>query len=157
MAPDGSWGIEGRERYIYRHDDCHEHLQHSKNKILWVVCGEKDCDRLWAEGIAATTNPFGEGPGKWLDHYSEQLAEIGCEAAYITPDCDATGDLHGPEVSASLQSQGIKCKIVQLSLDEHGDVSDFLDLYSKEELISLARETPEDSSAVNFPDLAVCP
>lgn len=69
------------------------------DRMLYVVEGEKDALTLINAGIPATTNVGGAGVGKWLPHYSDQLA--GCTVTVIA-DNDEPGKAHARAIVASL-------------------------------------------------------
>ncbi len=122
--PDGKGGwiqnLNGTRRVLYR---LPELLKASMQDYVFVVEGEKDCDRLWAEGIAATTSPM--GAGNWRDDYAMSLKG---RLVAIIPDNDAPGRKYAEKVATSLHGVAGDTRIVQLpGLEEHGDVSDWLD------------------------------
>ena len=54
-----TWDLKGTRRVVYRLRELAE-----QQRVVWVE-GEKDVDRLWALGIAATTSP--SGAASWRD------------------------------------------------------------------------------------------
>ncbi len=62
-----------------------------------VVEGEKDADRLAAQGLVATTSIA--GAGKWLDQYADTLAGA---KVVIIPDNDPAGRAHAADIIRSL-------------------------------------------------------
>ena len=143
--PDGQggwiWNLEGVRRVLYR---LQELLQANPVDWFFVVEGEKDVDRLFAEGLVATTCAM--GAGKWEDHYSEFLNDRSKVA--VIPDNDDSGRRHAKAVAESLAGVGVKARILELpGLPEKGDVSDWLNAVgNKEGLIKLAeRTTPFES------------
>jgi len=102
---------------------------------ILVVEGEKDVDRLWSIGIAATTSangaadPLKNQKPKWKPEHSAQLA--GADIVVI-PDHDNAGYAHA---DATCQcSLGVCKRVRRLVLRDHwsncpkgGDVSDYLD------------------------------
>jgi len=70
--PDGKggwiWDLEGVRRVLYR---LQELLAAHPDETIYIVEGEKDCDRLMNAGLVATTNPG--GAGKWRAEYNEPL------------------------------------------------------------------------------------
>jgi len=114
-----------------------------------IAEGEKDVDRICSLNlselhpgtrVAATTNFHGAGPGKWHDYYSLYLAG---KDVVILPDNDEVGRAHAEEIARSAAKYANGVKVVHLpGLDEHGDVSDYLDSHSREELIAYIANTP---------------
>jgi len=94
---------------------------------VFIVEGEKDADRVFAEGFVATTNPG--GAGNWLESFNEYFRSR-CVA--IIPDNDDAGRKHAKKVADSIVDVAKAVKIIDLrSADSghvvKGDVSDFLD------------------------------
>ncbi len=117
----GGWskGLGPAVRVIYR---LPEILKSESNVPVFIVEGEKDADRLAANGRIATTNPF--GAGKWRPEYNEPLRD---RNVIIIPDNDEAGRNHAIVVAQSLTGVAKSIKVVALpDLDEKGDVSDWL-------------------------------
>jgi AAA domain len=161
--PDGLggwiWSIKGVPFVPYR---LHQLLQ-NEDRVVVVVEGEKDCDRLWKLGIPATTNPG--GAGKWREELSEFFR--GGDVVII-PDYDPQkrhpktkepmfhpdgrpilpGQDHAQLVAASLQ--GIATRVRVLELWKHwpdmplkGDISDWItNGGTAEQLYTLIDKTP---------------
>ncbi len=70
--PDGKngwkWNLGGVRRILYR---LPELLQANPDDWVFIVEGEKDVDRLYGEGLIATSCPM--GAGKWDHNFSEFL------------------------------------------------------------------------------------
>ncbi len=138
--PDGHdgwiWNLQGARRVLYR---LQELLQANPADWVFIVEGEKDVDRLYDEGLVATTCAM--GASKWDGNYSEFLNDRAFVA--IIPDNDGAGRRHAKQIAESLASVGVKARILELpGLPEKGDVSDWLNAGgSKEELIKLAGKT----------------
>ncbi len=132
-----AWNLNGVKRVLYR---LPELLAADPSKLVFVVEGEKDCDRLRSLGLAATTNPG--GAGKWRDDYNEALRG---RHVVIIPDNDDSGRKHASQVAGRLQGVAATVKIVRLGgLPEKGDVSDWLDAgHTADDLGVLAAEAPE--------------
>lgn len=118
-AADGSWSLKGVRRVPYR-------LPHllagvKERHTVFVVEGEKDADRLRAEGFVATCNSG--GAGKWSDDFAAFFT--GCKRVVILPDNDEPGRQHAERVQASLASTVADVRIVNLGVREKGDVSDW--------------------------------
>jgi len=153
--PDGMGGwirnLDGVRRILYR---LQELLRAGSDDWVFIVEGEKDVDRLYDEGLVATTCPM--GAGKWDDNYSEFLNDR--SKICIIPDNDISGRSHAKQVAESLDHVGVKARILELpGLADKGDVSDWFDAGgSKKELIKLAEAvTPFDMIDVsNFQPLS---
>jgi hypothetical protein len=119
-----------------------------------IVEGEKDADRLWSLGIAATCNFDGaadtiKSPNakpKWKPDYSEQLR--GADLVVFN-DNDPQGYAHADVVCK--MSLGVAKRVRRLDLAPHwpgmpkgGDVTDWLDRgHTREELKRLIEQAPE--------------
>jgi putative DNA primase/helicase len=112
---------------------------------VFVVEGEKDTERLRAEGFAATTNPGGaaesDGKSKWLPEYSEVLR--GADVV-ILPDNDQPGRQHAEQIARALHGVAKSIRVTLLpGLPPKGDVSDWLQAgHTTVELLALAGNTP---------------
>jgi hypothetical protein len=90
---------------------------------VYVAEGEKDCNRLTAWGLTATTCPG--GAGKWRDEYSKYFA--GCDVV-ILGDNDETGREHVAAVAASVAPFAASVRIPDLGLQVKGaDISNWID------------------------------
>ena len=140
---DWIWKLGGIKKVPYR---LPELLKAPKDKLIFIVEGEKDVDQLIDLGLTATTNAG--GAGIWpqiLNKYFEGQHVI------ILPDNDDPGRKHAKRVSKELQKVAKSVRVVELSdLPEKGDVSDWLASGgTKEKLLKLVektrKETPEDN------------
>jgi len=147
--PDGVggwlWDLKGIAPVLYR---LPEVVAAPLDEPVFLVEGEKDVDRLRAEGLNATCNPM--GAGKWRKEYSEPLRG---RAVVIVPDNDEPGSMHCQRVSASLQGIARDVRVLQLpELPEKGDVSDWLDAGGTAEgLRRLAADSHPAPSATSDP------
>lgn len=134
---DGSWGIKGVRRVLYRLPDVAGAVEEGRAVLL--VEGEKDADRLAGLGFTATTCPG--GAGKWRREYTDQLRGA---RVVITPDNDDPGREHAGAVAAELHEAGAEVRVLELpDLPAKGDVSDWLDGGgTEEELRELAKAAP---------------
>lgn len=120
---------DGLRRVLYRVPD----LLKAPRDLVFVCEGEKDADRLWREGLAATTNYEGAAQAhqtpKWRDEYSHWLKDHLPSTRFVClPDNDAPGKSHMQAVAASLTAYGLTATVLELpDLPEKGDVSDWLD------------------------------
>lgn len=129
------WSMKGVRRVLYRLPE----LIASPEMVVFMVEGEKDTDRLHREGLLATTNPW--GAGNWKEAYSSTLKD---RDIVILPDNDDKGEKHAVKVAKSLHKKAKSVKIVELpGLEEHGDVSDWLDSgHPIEDLLALVDKAP---------------
>jgi len=109
---------------------------------VYVCSGERDANNLRKSGLTATTNPEGEGKGKWLSSFNEPLRGARC---IILEDNDDTGRAHVLEVAASLHGIAASVKILRLpGLGDAGDVTDWLEAgHTIDELLALAAACPD--------------
>ena len=106
---------------------------------VWICEGEKDTDSVAALGLIATTNPG--GAGKWRPELTQHFQ--GKERVYIAEDNDDPGRAHTRKIVAALQGVVPNITVISfLELPVGGDVSDWLENHSKEELIARAQATP---------------
>jgi hypothetical protein len=103
--------------------------------LVIVNEGEKHCDRckeLFPESdIASTTNPF--GAGSWREEFAPVFRGKG---VFIIPDNDEAGRQHAHAVAQSVSKFALEVRIVNLpDLPPGGDVIDFLERHSREELM----------------------
>jgi hypothetical protein len=154
--PDGKggwvWNMKGVNRVLYLLPDLRGRIErpeyrreHNLPDDVFVVEGEKDADRLWRQGLLATTN-IG-GAGKWRDEYTQQLVAAGVKSVVVLPDNDDPGRQHAEQVAASCHAAGLTVKVVMLpNLPPKGDVSDWLTReghgQTVESLVSLAEASP---------------
>ena len=120
--PDGGWiwDLDGVPRVPYR---LPELLKADPARVVFVVEGERDVDRLRGLGLVATCSPL--GGGKWNQIDDSVLHD---RRVIVLPDKDDLGRKHARQVVASLDGKAAVVKILTLpGLPEHGDVSDWLD------------------------------
>ncbi len=129
-------GATGIRRVLYRLPEV------TKASLVIVNEGEKHCDRckeLFPESdIAATTSAF--GAGSWQDDFAPHFEG---KSVFIIPDNDNAGRQHAETVARSVEPFALEVKIVSLpDLPPGGDVIDYLDKHSKEELMRECANTP---------------
>jgi hypothetical protein len=151
-CPDGyggwTWKLSGVPRVLYRLRE----LQGCEAVV--VVEGEKDADALWRQGIPATTNV--NGAGKWRDEYAAQLQAAGVKRVRVIPDNDDPGRGHMDTVAGSCCGVGLDARIVTLTgVPPKGDVSDYLDMHSKDDLIALLKAATPYTPFVQAPAASV--
>ena len=115
--PDGSWGLNGARRVLYRLPRVLDAVR--KGETVYVAEGEKDVAALERAGVVATTNPG--GAGKWRKEYSEALR--GAKVTVIA-DRDDLGREHARQVAQALEAVATKVRAVEPA--EGKDVSDHL-------------------------------
>jgi hypothetical protein len=127
--------VKGLRRVLYRLPELRG------KKTVFLVEGERDVDRLWAEQLPASTGAG--GAGKWRDEYADQLQTAGCRQVIVVPDNDPAGATHGRQVARSCHDAGLAVKLLPLpDLPPKGDVSDFLQHRSKAELLAIVKDAP---------------
>ncbi len=131
------WNLRGVDPLLYATERL---AKLSDGARVVLVEGEKDADRLWSLGIAATTNSG--GAAKWTTGLTAQIARFDVVAL---PDNDKPGKAHAEGVVDNLRLQGGSARLVALpNLAVKGDVSDWLDDGgSKLELERLLRANQE--------------
>jgi predicted P-loop ATPase len=139
------WNIQGIRQAPYRLPELIEAIR--AKRIVFIVEGEKDVDRLWEIGIAATCNAG--GAGKWRPEFSQFF--VGADVIVI-PDNDPQqvnketgepmfhpdgrpklpGQDHARVVCNALAGSAQRVRYLDLAqfwtdMPEKGDVSDWLD------------------------------
>jgi hypothetical protein len=129
-----------------------ELLAADPGETLFVVEGEKDADRLAAEGLLVTTSHGGCGgtDRAWPRFRDEWFAP---HPAVILPDNDPGGMSHARKVAARLRGVCPSVKVLDLpGLPARGDVSDWLDAGGDlDDLGRLAFAAPEWDPAAEGP------
>lgn len=131
-----SWSVKDVRRVLYR---LPELVAADAKKVVFVVEGEKDVDRLVSLGFVATCNPG--GAGKWKEEYCEFFRD---RPVVILPDNDDVGREHAQAVAKSLTGIAKAVKIVNLpGLLPKADVSDWLDSGgTRDQLAELVKAAP---------------
>lgn len=121
-------------------------------RTVAVTEGEKDCDRLRALDIPATTNAM--GAGKWTEVHTRALVKAKVENVIVFADNDEAGKEHVRKVARSCAAVGLKVKIVRFpDLPAHGDLSDWLDSgHTREQLRDLVKTAPSVTAEDLGPD-----
>lgn len=131
------WKLDGIEnRPLYR---LPELLAADLAATVYLVEGEKDCDRLHKRGLIATTTAQGAKSWGKSDH-----APLTGRHVVIVPDNDPAGVSYVDTAARDLASKAASLRVLRLSgLDLKGDVSDWLDDgHNVKELAELAAATP---------------
>lgn len=136
----GDWFWGQMAPYLYRLAEVEKGIE--EESVIWLVEGEKDADRLAAEGLVATTWAGGawstkedgtaQAP-KWKEHHTEQLLDA--HQVAILTDHDVPGIVTAEAILDALDLAGIDARWVRLDPDDMGpvlkskgkDVSDWLD------------------------------
>lgn len=134
--PDGNggwtWSMDGVHRVLYRLPELL-----AADPARWVLWGEgeKDTDRLAAEGFVSTTASCGAGEGECKARFTDLTPLHGRRVA-VFPDNDNAGRVHAVGVATLLHGKADRVRIIELpGLPEKGDVSDWLDAgHSADEL-----------------------
>jgi hypothetical protein len=136
-------------------------------RSVFVTEGEKDADRLLTvikgkiaaggEGAdklketTTTTPPY--GAAKWRDQYARSFAD---KYVTILPDNDDVGQKHAQKIAASIHPYAAGVRVLILpGLEKHGDVSDYLELRSFDELLAEVKRTPRWMPPQDQPKLLV--
>ena len=110
----------------------------SGNAPVFIVEGEKDVLRLAEHGLVATCNHG--GAGSWDERHAKWLQD---RQVIILPDNDEPGRNHANKVAASLAGIARAVKLIKLAgLPEKGDVSDWLDDHTIDELRAIVKASP---------------
>ena len=158
------WSVKGVRRAPYRLPD----LIKNRDKVVFIVEGEKDVDRLWSIGVPATTNAG--GAGKWSDEVSKFFKD---GDVVVIPDRDPqkkhpkTGELmfhgdgspvlpgqdHAQAVAKSLHGIAKRVRVLELwqswpEMPMKGDVSDWIANGGTAEALSALIEKLPDWSPV---------
>ena len=136
-CPDGkggwNWNLNGARRVLY----CLPELI-SNNDQIYICEGEKDADCLRNHGLTATTCPM--GAGKWKEEYNEFFKD---REVIMLPDNDEPGRDHMDNIAKTLFGIAKTIKVVALpDLPEHGDIFDYLKVYSTDDLLKEVKGTP---------------
>lgn len=113
--PDGEGGyvykeaLKGVRRVLYRLPAVLAAVD--AGDTVYVVEGCKDADRLWDEGVVATTNAL--GAGKWRDEYTQTLR--GADVVVVR-DRDDKGRAHGATVAGALRPVAKTLRIVEAAV-----------------------------------------
>lgn len=126
-GPDGRGGfhcvkgcMDGVERLPYRLPQL---IEAPLDRLVYIVEGEKDADRLAQAGLIVTTNSGGAG------NFKAELAKYFTgRRVIIIADNDKPGRDHAADVEKKLKSQAAEVAILSLPGPEKGDVSDWLAL-----------------------------
>lgn len=155
--PDGRGGfLDGAgeaRKLLYR---LPELLRASPERPVFVVEGEKDCDRLRDLGLVAVTSG---AASSWGDAIAEQARyALRGRRVIVVPDNDPPGRLYRDAVVKALAKFARVSEVELPGLPEHGDVSDWLDAGgTAERLLELAEATDSarEESALGFQGSAV--
>jgi hypothetical protein len=144
----GGWlyNLDGVGRILYK---LPELRTANLDEPVFIVEGEKDVDRLIADGLVATCNPM--GAGKWRDDYSRELAD---RDVIVIPDNDEAGRAHAEDVARSVAPHAHSVKVLKLpGLPAKGDASDYFDAGGTAEgLLRLAGDAPLYSPPASVPE-----
>lgn len=104
----GEWvnGIKGITPLPYHLDELV--IAAERRRTIWIAEGEKDVDRLRAEGVCATCNSG--GAGNWRSSLDEWFN--GADVV-IVADNDEPGRKHAEDVKTRLEARGCTVKIVR--------------------------------------------
>ena len=137
------YNLQGVDRPLYRLPDVLDAV--ASGRLVFVVEGEKDADRLASLDLVATCNDG--GAGKWK---SVHTAALEGALVVVVPDNDATGRAHARAVCRALEEAAESVVVLDLRelpegspMPVKGDVSDWLDAGgSVEAFKGLVRDAP---------------
>jgi len=134
----GGWAnnLAGVTRTLYR---LPELTQAKGSRVVFVVEGEKDVDRLFSLGFLATCNSG--GAGKWRPQYTKALEG---RHLVIVPDNDKVGKEHSAAIVEAVSKTAASIRVLDLPDQEtHGDISSWLNKdHTAAELKELITATP---------------
>ena len=113
------WKLGSTRRVVYRLPEVLEAV--AAGDTVYIVEGEKDADRLRAEGVVATCNPH--GAGKWHARYNDTFK--GAHVVVIA-DLDDPGRAHAADIAHHLD--GVATTVEIRMPYEGKDVSDHFQL-----------------------------
>lgn len=109
---------------------------------VYLCEGEKDAESVSRYDLVGTTSPDGASTGavKWRDSYTQALAGLD---VVIFEDNDDAGRNHASGVATLLHGRANSIKVVSFpELPEKGDVTDYLQDHTKEELLARVDKAP---------------
>jgi hypothetical protein len=131
--PDGTQALTC-DRVLYRLPDLYAWR---KDSLIWLVEGEKDADRLAAEGLHSTT----AGSASSLNTTNLSPIHI-AYGVVVVPDCDDAGKKWTDVATTKLYKMGQRrIYVLNLGGTDGYDVSDYLDEHTIDELMELRSTT----------------
>ena len=128
---DGTWGLKG-QRVLYNLPLI---VAHAPQAFIWVCEGEKDADRLFAEGLIGTT----AGPAAaWAVTDTTPLRRAW--GVIIVPDCDPAGAQLATVATKDLYPH-VPVFILKLGGADGYDVSDYLEEHGVDALMKIRQNT----------------
>jgi len=143
-TPDGTWGLNGARRVLYRLPRVLEAVR--KGERIYVVEGERDVHSLEQIGVVATTNPG--GAGKWRDEYAEALRGA---AVTVLADRDESGYDHVLRVAESLHR--VAAEVVTAEPAVGKDITDHLTAAKALDELQILSATRESAVAESISGL----
>lgn len=140
--PDGTAGVKGIQRVLYRLPDVIRQAQ--AGGVVIVVEGEKDVDTLAALDVVATCNVG--GAGKWHDDYTAALR--GASEVVVVADRDEPGRKHAAAVAASVKRAGIPVRVMEPARGK--DMTDHISAgLTFDDLVPATRTAPAQNDSSN--------
>jgi len=102
-------GLDEASKVLYRLPGVTRAI--AEGRTIYVNEGEKSCDLMWRQGLAATCQPDGAGNGKWHKAHTDALK--GAAKVVIVADRDDTGDAYATQVFVSIRAAGIPVEVVR--------------------------------------------
>ncbi len=125
------WGLRGVSPILYNLTAI------TQSDWIILVEGEKDADNLIKLGFPATT--VCGGAKKWDDSYRETFKD---KDVVLLPDNDEVGKTHVYRIASELFNYVNQIKVVTVSDKPKGDVSDYLEDHTINDLIELITNAP---------------
>lgn len=139
----GKWvsGISGVRRVLYNLPEVLKGI--SIGEAIYIVEGEKDAETLKKHNKIATCSSFGAGKSKWTKKDSEVFKNAN---VIIIQDNDDIGKDFAKNIAISLSNIASSVKLIDLAkiwpdIPKHGDVSDFLESHTMDELEKLISDS----------------
>lgn len=108
-----------------------------REEAIFIVEGEKCADELLKKGLCATTIPGGSN--NWKPYFADFFKD---RDVVIMPDNDSAGNKYKEAICADISMLTKSIKIIHLPhLESGGDVFDFLQSYTIEDLLKIVKET----------------
>jgi len=114
----GSWvmGKGAASAPLYRLPEVLSAVQ--GGRTVYINEGEKACDALAAQGLAATCQPFGANGSNWSQQHTQLLKNA---HAVIVADRDEVGEKYARHIAAQLQGVACSVRVVQSCTEAEKD------------------------------------
>jgi putative DNA primase/helicase len=106
-----------------------EEVLRAGEESIYILEGEKDVETLRSLGLIATT---GGSSSDWMQAFNEYFEG---KNVVIIPDCDVPGKRYSEKITENIKDIVKTLKVVNLGLVDGGDVTDYLNMFGKNELL----------------------